>query len=179
MRLPKLSQIRSAGAHMGFYIVSIAVAVVMWRSAVYVDSMTYIFPILDNPAANSAGVERAMEAYQTSTNILVTLATGLIGGLGFLIANRSTERYALRIFWPAAVSALCACDSLYWGYLSEQDLEWAMEVQLPTLGVTILHVTRQIEAGSLLLGVVFFADFVRLNMIGVKTHEGPTNASEG
>jgi hypothetical protein len=54
-----------------------------------------------------------------------------------------------------------------------------MEEQFPTLRVSILHVTRQIEAGSLLLGVVFFADFVRLNMIGVKTHEGPTNASEG
>jgi hypothetical protein len=69
--------------------------------------------------------------------------------------------------WPAAISAVCVCVSLYWGYISSQNVEWAIETIGENLGLDQIQLPRQLQCFTMLLGVVFFADFVRRDLTRV------------
>lgn len=140
----------------------------------YINGATYASVTADNLAA----FEKSVDTYEAVDNLLTTLATGLLAALGFLLTSRPTQRYAGQAFWPAAASALCACVSLYWGYISSQNVEWAIERQAGTLDIVTLQWPRQLQFVSMLLGVIFLADLVRRTLVKMNSHEGPTNASK-
>jgi hypothetical protein len=59
------------------------------------------------------------------------------------------------------------CVSLYWAYVSSQNVEWAIENSVGTLDLDKIQMPRQLQCLAMLLGVVFFADFVRRDLTKV------------
>jgi hypothetical protein len=146
-----------------FYVCCIALAAAnggLWR---YTNSANYIREDVTDPAALS----KAFDAYAAVNGLLITLATGLLAGLGVFVTSRSKQRYASREFLPAIISALLACESLFWGYVSSQNVEWAIEQCIGSLGLNQLQFPRQLQSLALLIGVFFFAEFARRTMIEV------------
>jgi hypothetical protein len=147
-----------------FYIGCIALAVAMWGLTNYINSQPYVIAQGGDPAM---ALSRALDAYAAMNNLLTTLATGLLAGLGLFLTSRPKRHYAPREFWPAAMSAVCVCVSLYWAYVSSQNVEWAIENSVGTLDLDKIQMPRQLQCLAMLLGVVFFADFVRRDLTKV------------
>ena len=158
-----------------FYGVCVALIFVMAFATYYVNTrpLPEAVSVWDPSAA--AAVMKAYDAYAAVNNLLTTLATGLLAGLGLFMAN-SQRRCAEKALWPAAASALCVCVSLYWGYISSQNVEWAIEYSIPTLGIPKLQWPRILQCFAILLGVFFFAVFVMRDFTSVAP-EDSTNVS--
>jgi hypothetical protein len=146
-----------------FYASVVVVAVSMWGLTYFINSRPFVIAQATDPTALS----KAQDAYAAVNNLLITLATGLLAGLGLFVTSRGKQRYSLRQFWPAIVSAVCVCSSLYWGYISSQNVEWAIESSIGTLDCAMIQMPRQMQFLSMALGVLFFADFVRRDLTRV------------
>jgi len=147
-----------------FYIGCIVLAVAMWGLTNYINSRPYALGQGGDPAT---ALSNALNAYAAMTNLLTTLATGLLAGLGLFLTSRPKQHYAPQEFWPAAMSAVCVCVSLYWAYISSQNVEWAIENSVGSLDLDKIQWPRQLQCLSMLLGVIFFADFVRRDLTKV------------
>jgi len=115
----------------------------------------------------AAALSKALDTYAEMNNYLTTLATGMLAGLGLFLTSRPKQRYAARDFWPAAVSAFSVCVSLYWGYISSQNIEWAIENSVGSLDLDKMQWPRLLQCFTMLTGVIFFADFVRRDVTRV------------
>jgi hypothetical protein len=103
--------------------------------------------------------EKALETYSAMSGLLTTLATALLGALGYLLINAHQGVPQLRHGASAMGSALLAVLSLYFGYVSH----------LTVLSSTYTNVFNPYAFGvmwpsrsqfyTLLLAVFFFADF--------------------
>jgi hypothetical protein len=152
-RMPERSTIVS----IAFYSGLVVLAVVVWLLTEYIDNRPYSIPPPDDPAALS----KAEDAYAAVGNLLTTLATGLLAALGLFLTSAPKQRNSGRELWPAALSALCVCLSVYFGYISSQNVGWAIEYSIPTLDLPKIQWPREVQFYALLVGVFFFADFVR------------------
>jgi hypothetical protein len=144
-----------------FYVVCMLLGTTMWELTRYINALPYAAGPADDPAALS----KAQDAYSAVTNLLITLASGLLAGLGFYLTHKSKQSYSRPQFWLAAVSALFGCVSLYWGYISSQNVQWAIENSIPTLGLEKIQLPRELQVIAILVGVFFFAEFVRRDLI--------------
>jgi hypothetical protein len=113
------------------------------------------------PPDDAAALSKAEDAYAAVGNLLTTLATGLLAALGLFLTSAQKQRDLAGELWPAALSALCVCLSIYFGYISSQNVGWAIEYSIPTLDLPKIQWPRELQFYALLLGVFFFADFVR------------------
>src|ERR1035441_456732 len=88
-------------ARLSFYIVSIVLVGVMWQVTNYVNNRPY-------PTApdSQPEMDKAVDAYENINNLLITLGTGLLGAMGFLLTSKPREHYRLREMWPAVFSAV-------------------------------------------------------------------------
>ncbi|HUK16051.1 MAG TPA: hypothetical protein VLW65_06530 [Bryobacteraceae bacterium] len=141
----------------GFYAGLIVLAVAVWLLTEYINNKAYTIPPPDDPAALS----KAEDAYAAVGNLLTTLATGLLAALGLFLTSTPKQRDRERELWPATLSALCVCLSVYFGYISSQNVGWAIEYSIPTLDLPKIQWPRELQFYAILLGVFFFADFVR------------------
>jgi hypothetical protein len=141
---------------LGFYLGIAVLAILVWRLTVYINNLPYVLGPTDEKA-----LSKAWDAYAAVNTLLTTLGTGLLAGLGLFLTSKPRQHHPMRELWPAVVSALCVCLSLYWGYISSQNLEWAIEYSVGTLDLYKIQVPRELQFLMILLGVVFFADFVR------------------
>jgi hypothetical protein len=148
-----------------FYIGCIVLAAAMWGLTNYINSRPYVLAQGGDPAT---ALSSALDAYAAMNNLLTTLSTGLLAGLGLFLTSRPKQHYAAREFWPAAMSGVCVCVSLYWAYISSQNVEWAIENSVGTLDLDKIQWPRQLQCLAMLLGVVFFADFVRRDLTKVR-----------
>jgi hypothetical protein len=164
MSAPKLVIRRPQIVSTAFYFGCIALAVAMWELTNYINSRPYVLGQGGDPAA---ALNSALGAYAAMNNLLTTLSTGLLAGLGLFLTGRPKQHYSPREFWPAAMSGVCVCVSLYWAYISSQNIEWAIENSVGTLDVDKIQWPRQLQCLAMLLGVVFFADFVRRDLTKV------------
>ena len=128
-----------------------------WRLTYYIDNLPYSVPPPDDPAALS----KAQDAYASVGNLLTSLATGLLAALGLFLTSTPKHRTPERELWPASLSALCVGLSVYFGYVSSQNVGWAIEYSIPTLDLPKIQWPRELQVYAILLGVFFFADFVR------------------
>jgi len=142
---------------MGFYIGLIVLAIVVGQLTRYINSK----PFFVAPAGDQTALSRALDSYAAVGNLLTTLATGLLAAMGWLITIKPKQRSPARGLWPAAAGAVCACLSVYFGYISSQNAQWAIENSIGTLDIDKMQWPRQLQFLTLLLGVFFFADFVR------------------
>jgi hypothetical protein len=166
--MPALKRIigRPRVATTAFYICCIGFAVANWKLANQIDSSPFVLVPGPDPLG---ALSKSLDAYTAMNSLLTTLSTGLLAGLGLFLTGSPKKRYPMRDFWPAALSAVCVCDSLYWGYISSQNVEWAIENvnENLNLGLDLIQRPRELQCLMMLLGVVFFADFVRRDSIKV------------
>lgn len=143
-----------------FYLGLIVLAAAMAQFTDYINGLPYILPLSSDPVA----LGKAQDAYAAVNNLLTTLATGLLAALGLFLTSRPKRHEPAREVWLAVISAVCVCISLYWGFISAQNVEWAIEGSIPTLEVPKIQWPRQLQFYSMVLGVFFFADFLRRDL---------------
>jgi hypothetical protein len=142
-------------ARFGFYIVCVLLIVAMWMVTNYVNARPY--PTAPDSAPE---LDKAVDAYEGINNLLITLGTGLLGAMGFLLTTKPREHYRLREMWPAVLSAVCVGLSLYFGYVSYQNVEFVLLNSVGTLEIDLVQWPKAAHFYTLLAGVFFFADFV-------------------
>ncbi|MGB9459179.1 MAG: hypothetical protein ABSB23_07085 [Bryobacteraceae bacterium] len=147
--------IRLPIARLGFYIVSILLIVAMWKVTTYVNTRPY--PVAPD---SEPELDKAVDAYEGINNLLITLGTGLLGAMGFLLTTKPRQHYRLREMWPAVLSAVCVGLSLYFGYVSYQNVEFVLLNSVGTLDIDLVQWPKAAHFYTLLAGVFFFADFV-------------------
>jgi hypothetical protein len=147
-----------------FYLACIVIAVAMSGITHYVNTRPFV--VAQAPDQNTA-LSKSLDAYMAMNNLLTTLTTGLLAGLGLFLTGRPKKNYPVGDLWPAALCAVCACVSLYWGYVSSQNVEWAIETIGENLGLDQIQLPRQLQCFTMLLSVIFFADFVRRDLTKV------------
>ncbi|MGO8983611.1 MAG: hypothetical protein ACLPHI_02635 [Terriglobales bacterium] len=162
---------RAVTVNGGFYIGLVVLAIVLGILTYYIDSRPYVVP----PAGDEAALSKALDTYAAAGNLLTTLATGLLAGMGWFFTNRHKQRYPARDVWPAIAGALCACLSIYFGYISSQNVQWLIENSIGTLDLPKIQWPRNLQFYTLLLSVFSFADFVRRDWNKVDKYEGSTN----
>ncbi len=143
-----------------FYAGMILLAAVMWKYTGYINSQPYAI----SPPTDPAALSKAQDAYASVNNLLTTLGTGLLAALGLFLTRGDKHPYTGPRIWLAVISAVCVCVSLYWGYISSQNVEWAIETSIGSLEFDMFQVPRQLQFHTMLLGVFFFADFVRRDL---------------
>jgi hypothetical protein len=142
----------------GFYIGLIMLAVMTGILTYYINySRSYVVA----PADDTAALSKALDTYAAAGNLLTTLATGLLAAMGWFFTNRPKQRYNARDVWPAVAGSLCACLSIYFGYISSQNAQWLIENSIGTLDLPKIQWPRNLQFYALLLSVFSFADFVR------------------
>ncbi len=161
MNQPKRRIARSAIVSGVFYAGMILLAAVMWKYTGYINSKPYAI----TPPSDPVALSKAQDAYASVNNLLTTLGTGLLAALGLFLTREDKRRYTGPRIWLAVLSAICVCISLYWGYISSQNVEWAIETSIGSLEFDMFQVPRQLQFHTMLLGVFFFADFVRRDLI--------------
>ena len=160
---------RIANSFLSLLVIFLGLIAVMWILTRYINSLSYFEPIDEAPATDAAALRKAandaaalskaQDAYAALGNLLTTLATGLLASLGVFFTR--TKNDSARVLWPAVLSALCVCISVYFGYISSQNIAWAIESQIPTINLPKLQVPRQLQFFSLVAGVYFYAEFLR------------------
>ncbi len=151
---------RIANSFLCFLVCFLVLIAVMWILTCHINSLPYFFEPIDEASANHvAALSKAQDAYATLGNLLTTLATGLLASLGVFFTR--TKNDSARVLCPAVLSALLVCISVYFGYVSSQNIGWAIEFQIPTINVPKLQVPRQFQFFSLVAGVYFYAEFLR------------------
>lgn len=143
-----------------FYVLCIALALTMWGLTYYLNHVPYVSALIDDPTALS----KAQDAYAAVTNLLITLASGLIAGIGLYLTHSSKQSFQGRLFWLAALSALFSCVSLYWGYISSQNVQWAIENSISTLALEKIQGPREMQFVTILISVFCFAEFLRRDL---------------
>lgn len=151
-----------------------ACGVLVWVTAKFTNWINGL-PFVTYPAdaQAEAAMNNAYAAYASVNQLLTGLATGLLAALGLFLTNGPKQFSRGRTLWLAAASALCVCVSIYWGYISSQNLEWAIEASIPTLDLPKLQWPRIVQFYAILSGVFFFAVFLMLDL----TREDSTDVS--
>jgi hypothetical protein len=157
---------RSMAVHETFYVWLVVLAVLFGALTYYIDTRPYWVVEID-PKALAA----ALGAYTAAGSLLTTLATGLLAGMGWFFTNRSKRPYAARDLWPRVAGAFCACVSIYFGYISSQNITWLAENSIGNLDLPKIQWPRNLQFYALLLGVFCFADFLRRDWKKVDQHE--------
>jgi len=143
----------------GFYVACIVLVWAMWGLTDYVNSRPYPTAPESQPE-----LDKAVDAYEGINNLLITLGTGLLGAMGFLFINKPRRTYRFRDTWPAILSAIFVGLSLYFGYVSYQNVEFVLLNSVGTLDIELVQWPKAAHFYTLLAGVFFFADFVMQDM---------------
>jgi hypothetical protein len=165
---------RSRRATVGFYIALFMIAIIVERLTAYINSAPYLAAPIDPQT-----LSRALDSYAAIGNLLTTLATGLLAGMAWFFTNRPKQGYPAHELWPVAAGALCACLSIWFGYVGSQNLTFAIQHSIKA-GSSILQTPRIVQMVSLLFGVCFFADFLRRDLtaaVSPALATGPSTAS--
>jgi hypothetical protein len=140
---------------LAFYVGAIVLGIVLWILTAYLNARPYIVETVTDPAALS----KAQDAHAAVGNLLTTLATGLFAGFGAYLTRIPKLRLSAGQRWRASLSILFIILSLYFGYIASQNLVWAVESSIGTLHHPKLQWPRGLQFYSIILGVLFFADF--------------------
>lgn len=151
----------------GFYISLVVLAVVLGIFTYYMDSRPYVVAVAGDPKA----LGKALDTYAAAGSLLTTLATGLLAGMGWFFTNRSKQHYTARDLCPGVAGSLFSCLSIYFGYISSQNVQWLIENSVGTLGLVKIQWPRNLQFYALLLGVFCFADFLRRDWKKVDPHD--------
>jgi hypothetical protein len=154
----------------GFYFGVIMLAVVVWQIERYVRSGPMIYTALPIQ-------EKAVDAFLQMNGLITTLATTLLGAIGFLLFGGRTGQPWSRELWAAAAGAASVSVSIYYGYVAYLYVISMLEAGYfdPYSG----HLLRAQYAHfyAFLVGVALFAGFVYRNMNVEDQYEHPPDVT--
>jgi hypothetical protein len=143
----------------GFYVSVIVFAAMVWGMEVFLQNRPQVYGAFIselNPLQ-----EKQLGAFLEMNRLLITLATALLGAIGFFLASTHKGHYSPRQLWPAVLSALFVGISLYYGYRAYEDIVLMLQPPFPTFDLDgyLISWDRYAHFFTFLLGVFFFADF--------------------
>lgn len=150
----------------GFYLGAIVLAVVVWRTERYMQSGTSIYQA--TPIQ-----EKAVDAFLEMNRLITTLATTLLGALGFLLFGGRTAQSWSRERWAAVAGAVFVCLSIYYGYVAYLDVISMLELSYFDPYSAQLLRAQYAHFYTFLVGVILFAGFVYQNMCTEDQYEHP------
>jgi hypothetical protein len=146
-----------------FYILTIVTAAAVLVFQHYMNKIAYRDIVSSSSLTETdtipPWVEKALDAYSAMSGLLTTLATALLGALGYLLTNGNQAAPQLRNGASAMGSALFAVLSLYFGYVSHLTLlAYTYSNAFNPNFFGVIWPSRS-QFYTLLLAVLFFADF--------------------
>jgi hypothetical protein len=126
-----------------------------------------------SPANSSDPQGKAIDIYMIAASLLTTLATALLGALGYLLMNERQAKAPLQHRVPATalLSATLAVVSIYFGYRCDSNALWYASQGAFTPDAPPLVWPKIAQFVSLLLAVFFFTDFI-FNELGTEPLHG-------
>jgi hypothetical protein len=127
MKVPKQTLVR-----LGIVIAGAVVFwMIAWKLTNYVNGNPY-FPFAPERTAveKNAAQSEALDSYKDISNLLITLATGILAGIGWFLVNRPKRRCATFEFLMALAVMFFACLSIYCGYVGSQNLTFCIDQSL-------------------------------------------------
>jgi hypothetical protein len=137
--------------------VLVLAAVVAFTVYIYQAPPPYGYSVLSDKPTDWAQLE--IEGLREMHRLLTTLATTLLGAMGFLLIRAGRHRSRPGPPWTAIASAVCVGLSLYFGWLTHQAILVMLDQQSFNLRDAPLTWARNAQLYSFLLGVALFAIF--------------------
>jgi hypothetical protein len=159
-----------------FYIATILLIVVVWRVQRAMD-IAAIPPgaIISAAATTSSGPNQwqqmGLQAISDMNGLLITLATALLGGLGFLLSGGLGGHTRARHLWSALICAILVGVSIYFGYVGHLHVLWMIDNQNFDPQSLVYKLPSYSQFYALLLAVFFFADFAVHDLFEEKSDE--------
>jgi hypothetical protein len=146
-----------------FYVLAIVIAAAVLVFQHYMGKIAYRDIVSSSSLTGTDTLppweEKALDAYSAMSGLLTTLATALLGALGYLLINASQAAPQLRNRASAMGSALFAVLSLYFGYVSHLTLlAYTYNNAFNPNFFGVMWPSRS-QFYTLLLAVFLFADF--------------------
>ncbi len=148
-----------------FYLLAVLIAVAVLIFQHYMNKIAYrdvgiiSSSSLSQPGSIPPWEGKALDAYSAMSGLLTTLATALLGALGYLLINEREASPELRHGASAVGSALFAVLSIYFGYVSHLTvLSSTYSNSFNPYAFGVVWPSRS-QFYTLLLAVFFFADF--------------------
>lgn len=153
---PRLSRLR-------FYLVVACLIALVWGAQTYEYHKIYsasgvIFSSAPAASAPSEWQKMSVAAETNKSALLTTLATALLGAIGWLIveARKATKK---RHMWAALLAAICAGISLYFGSAGQGSLLFMLSNENFNPYDSVYTFLTRAQFLSLGAGAFFFADF--------------------
>lgn len=153
----------------GFYVCAIGLAIASWyvQGWIWSNSELATNTILGPVTPFSDTIKQAVEAYLEVNRLLTTLATTVLGALGFVLFRGGTLSARTPRLWAAMVGALLVAVSIFFGYVAYNFLiavlqTGSIDFNAPTSQPLIR--AQQIHFYTFLVGIIFLADFVFHNV---------------
>jgi hypothetical protein len=108
--------------------------------------------------------DKAVDSFLEMNRLLTTLATTLLGAVGFLVLGGTKGKHRFRELWAASAGAIFVGLSIYYGYAAYSTVESMVAggnfdpYSPPLLTVAHLHFY------TFLVGIILFAGFVYQNI---------------
>lgn len=147
---------------LGFYIAAAFLALVVWRSEVYMQTRVQVYGVSADSLSDLQ--QQQLQAFLDMNRLLTTLATTLLGAVGLLTFGGFKGHHCSRELWAAVAGGLCIGLSLYFGYHAYEDILFMLQNQTFDLTSAAIFLDCQAHFYAFLLGTIFFADFVYQNM---------------
>jgi hypothetical protein len=146
-----------------FYLVVVALVALVWGAQTYEYHKIYsasgvIFSSTPASASPSDWQKMSVTAETNKGALLTTLATALLGAIGWLIveARKATKK---RHMWAAFLAAICAGISLYFGSASQGNLLFMLSNENFNPYDSVYTFLTRAQFLTLGVGAFFFADF--------------------
>jgi hypothetical protein len=152
-----------------FYVLAVVIAAAVLVFVEYMFRISYhqtVSGIVSSTSLNQSDSvpippweQKGLEVYATMSGLLITLATALLGGLGYLLTNERKTNPQLRHAAAAVGSALFAVLSILFGYISHLAVLTSTTFKsFDAYGLGVIWPSRS-QFYTLLLAVFLFADF--------------------
>jgi hypothetical protein len=151
-------------ARIWFYVASALLVVSVWGVQTYgyhqfFKENTVLYGAPDPPPALSDWQKMSAQSMSDLNGLLTTLATAMLGAIGFLMSSRAQEGSVSRHLWAALLGATGGGLSLYCGYVAHVNL-LRMSIQFSVDPYDLIYRSAtNAQFYSLLAGAFFFADF--------------------
>ena len=153
----------------GFYLCAAVLAIVSWyiQGWIWSGSLPPPNTVLGPETPFSDTVKQGVEAYLEVNRLLTTLATTVLGALGFVLFRGGTVGARTPRLWAAMMGALLVAVSIFFGYVAYNFLiailqTGSIDFSAPTSRP--LTISQQIHFYTFLAGIIFLADFVFHNV---------------
>lgn len=160
-------------ARVRFYIAVVVLVAAVWGIQTYKYDQIYNTPgsiISSSSASDSTPNDWQKMSIQSANNanaLLTTLATALLGAVGFLMSKAADGAKSLRHMWAALLAAVGGGISLYFGYVRHLNLMGTLSIETFNPYDPVFLFLSHAQFYALLAGAFFFADFAFHDLGGV------------